>query len=520
MKKLTSILLFASLIFTMTFYSPTIFSATANDNISNDSYIAQQYNNILSSAENQALNDKVLTCLELESFSYEIISGFASPNRFILVESNNCYLIYDRFMCDYVEYSTYGNSPYHNLSQNTIKLYLAPTFYYAISGESVIDLLTGVALSSAEIADLQLLETTVTNEWTVNKNNIIASQGSNEQKSSELPASAEVPYSYYLSNLTDNFGSNIKDTTLEGSCSYVANEILLSYYDTVKNDNIIAESYDVTEEETFTSYDSINCSVFSESPGINDVFHEDFIEYGTEFDSSIDTPNSINMEDTAQMLTQYFYERIGITISTHPISNQTNKVALCKEGIASGCPVLISIATSDGNHRVVGYKYTSNGIFVNYGHKSKPFPVNINSYTINNALYITFNANHVCSNNYAWSYNSCSGTVCPCGLKTCNHALRTTSQHNPLYHKLTCAACNNQLLQEHTFTTSGGMKTCTKCSYSIDASHTHNYVYSYVSMNRHRTTCSCGYSAMEGCVWMSAGPGDPEICAKCGHINE
>ena len=45
--------------------------------------------------------------------------------------------------------------------------------------------------------------------------------------------------SLYFSNLVDNFGNNT-----HGTCSYVAIGMLLSFYDSYWNDNLIPESYD------------------------------------------------------------------------------------------------------------------------------------------------------------------------------------------------------------------------------------------------------------------------------------
>ena len=45
--------------------------------------------------------------------------------------------------------------------------------------------------------------------------------------------------SYYFGNLEQNFGANT-----HGTCGFIALEMLLSYYDTVWNDNIVPEAYD------------------------------------------------------------------------------------------------------------------------------------------------------------------------------------------------------------------------------------------------------------------------------------
>lgn len=45
---------------------------------------------------------------------------------------------------------------------------------------------------------------------------------------------------YYFKNLTNNFGYNVK-----GSCTYVAFDMLLSFWDTYWCDSFIPESYDM-----------------------------------------------------------------------------------------------------------------------------------------------------------------------------------------------------------------------------------------------------------------------------------
>lgn len=50
-----------------------------------------------------------------------------------------------------------------------------------------------------------------------------------------------IPNSSYFSNLLSNFGNNQTNST----CGYVALAMLLSYYDNVLNDNIVADDYEV-----------------------------------------------------------------------------------------------------------------------------------------------------------------------------------------------------------------------------------------------------------------------------------
>lgn len=62
---------------------------------------------------------------------------------------------------------------------------------------------------------------------------------------------------YYFSNLNGRFGDNVK-----GSCTYVAVDMLLSYYDTFWTDNFLSENYDGKNE--FVDKTILNAT---ESPG-------------------------------------------------------------------------------------------------------------------------------------------------------------------------------------------------------------------------------------------------------------
>ena len=64
---------------------------------------------------------------------------------------------------------------------------------------------------------------------------------------------------YYFSNLVTNFGNN-----QIGSCGYVAMAMLLTYFDTAWDDNIVPENYEANS--ILTCYDVTTCS---SSPGTN-----------------------------------------------------------------------------------------------------------------------------------------------------------------------------------------------------------------------------------------------------------
>ena len=138
------------------------------------------------------------------------------------------------------------------------------------------------------------------------------------------------------------------------------------------------------------------------------------------------------------------------------LRKKSDYVSFCKTAIDNDCPVIIqitgcdaSISTDDINHAVVGYGYDSTGIIVHFGLRNFPYYVNINNYTISHAMYVDITDSHVCSDNYEWSANGCTGTVCPCGIKTCNHENVTYENYTSAYHNVNCANCDYSYTEEH-----------------------------------------------------------------------
>ncbi len=506
MKKLISLILFACLVLTMTFNSLVGFSVNAEDNISNDSNVSNHFGNTLSETEMIEISLTVYDCLELQTFDYELISSFNSQNRFVLIEGIDCYLIYDREMCDYVEYSTQGNSIYNDLNENIIKIYYAPTYYYALENNLVRDLSTDELLSTTQIAQLCNAEIDLNTMWLTNQNNIELLDENASIYSSEIPAYDAVDCSYYFVNLKNNKGSNTSSSPYPNSCSYIAIGMLLSYYDSVVNDKIIPENKDVTSAKNdFSTYSAIAPNLYEQSPGIDDNFIGDLITYAVEKGYGSSGSNSISMGMTDDLLISYFRDNCQITVSTSYSNNQTNLVNYCKNAIANNNPVLIHISggiSNIGHHRVLGYEYTNTGIVVNFGYKySHQAPENIvvNGYTIHEACYITLsNCTHSCSNNYEWTYNGCVGTVCPCGIVYCDPALGSGSgtylSYSSKYHKHQCNTCGNYALKNHSF------------------------LYLSNSQNTHRARCiTCQYTEIQVCVAEYNSQGENR-CIRCNQI--
>ena len=203
----------------------------------------------------------------------------------------------------------------------------------------------------------------------------------------------------YYDNLTRNLGQNYK-----GSCGYVAIGMLLSYYDTYLNDDIIPEQYDVRGEGTGS-----NLINWQDSPGVL----KDEITNGKEL-SSIDYYNIIKAQSEyslhAKLITlghnRMYYNSLskmpagttfGMLISIMKaylksyrgysndqytinyeyalIADEDNDVRdFVIENIQSGKPVLLAIKGVNANgkkegHVVIAYDYdeVTDEIFCHFG---------------------------------------------------------------------------------------------------------------------------------------------------------
>jgi len=239
----------------------------------------------------------------------------------------------------------------------------------------------------------------------------------------------------YFDNLTYNFGMNYK-----GSCGYVAIAMLLSYYDTYLNDNIIAENFDVTSigQET-------NMINRRNSPGImkdiicnerldanygfdlsaydyyyhitamkNQSLHANLITIGAEkgyYDfSDFNNPCGTNFAMRKEIITTYLSNR-GISYSLDYCDRESDSASskyvrdYTISKIKEGYPVLLSIRGDLGGHVAVAYDYneSSDQIYCHMGWSANETHVSPESEGFNvykTATIIKFNEIHSHSNNY------------------------------------------------------------------------------------------------------------------------
>ena len=477
--------------------------------------------NDLSTLEEDKLKEMVSRKLNLTEFNYEVISGFHSSDRYVLVEGKNCYLIYDRELSDYIEFSTVTNSIYYNMDSSKKKVYLGPTYYFSEENGNMTDLYSATKVSIEAIEEYKSVEEELKKNYIQNKQEHTQSLEKEAIVMSAKPSDpVYIPYSHYYEALRDNLGTNANNS-FAGSCSYVAAEMILSYYDSTENDIIIDEKYDVNKIKYFSSGTAINSiDDFGSSPGVDDRFHTMMIELGRSLGYTASNAFNIGNNDLKKLLKIYLDDK-QLKYTFHSADSSKDKKNFCMEAINSGNPVGIFIKGDKTmlvqDHAIVGYGYDDTGIYAHFGWNEMQYcKMNINQYTIYDAYYIELNDEHSCTNNYLWGRDGCKGTFCPCGKKTCDHRYRSFAKFNSGYHQNICDGCGSYTLEKHNFNESNGWNICKDCGFKIELNHTHSYTYTPRADGKHHTsTCLCGDTKIEDCFGYSE-MGGTVYCAKCG----
>lgn len=270
-------------------------------------------------------------------------------------------------------------------------------------------------------------------------------ENQNKQENATLTLNTNNFASYYFSNLTTNFGDNIK-----GSCTLVAAEMLLSFYDTYWDDNIIDEKY---EQNSYLDEDSniFECKV---SPGTkNDYFYDtnfnkknfttkeywdyvvdtkdklfhSYLIYEAEmkydlYHENEDEPMGIWLDELLKLLNDYFFpnnfglfKKISIYYSDFSPLLMRNSII---ENVKNGVPVIVDAFSEDGEegHSFIAYDYDEkldeiicHSGWLNRNDRGGIYSDNPHTITtmeqmgytdIREILYLKHNGEHVHSNNY------------------------------------------------------------------------------------------------------------------------
>lgn len=274
----------------------------------------------------------------------------------------------------------------------------------------------------------------------------------------------------YYSNLDNNFSYNPNN-----SCTFVSTTMLLSYYDTFLNDDIIPEKYDVASESLLESPGVLYESITSTD---DDIYSQELIamkEYslqGLLFDISNKLGfgySSITNSNREAVLRYYFSNYtplqygIDYTFSYTILNDSLNDLAIMKNEIDNSRPVIINYDfqevddTGKGlqrlGHSAIAYSYNESAIYCHIGDKE------FANYQYNNVLSndffilkevfsINFNINHKHSNNYAVDDDEYNHIICcPCGYQS-------TELHNTIAtsdNRICCSKCDKNFTNEENF---------------------------------------------------------------------
>lgn len=225
-------------------------------------------------------------------------------------------------------------------------------------------------------------------EYQIDKNTKVESDGLYNPEILELYKTAINDENTYLSdfyaptyfkNLRTNFGNNEK-----GSCGYVATGMLLSFWDTYWDDNVISENYDKNillsgknidftvdspgiemEPSSIVKVDDVkyHSNIFSYS---NDYFHFLLISMGDLLYGTSSGSYGMNYDNYSTLFNYYVYKYKGYSIKEVEVieeySDVRNKaISLIKQGI----PVKLGIE----GHAVVAYDYDekTDNIYCHFG---------------------------------------------------------------------------------------------------------------------------------------------------------
>lgn len=357
----------------------------------------------------------------------------------------------------------------------------------------------------------------------------------------------------YFDNLTTNHGFNAM-----GSCGYIAIDMILSYFDTYLNDDIVPNEYDVVSKEECNSifctrnspgslYDEP--SAFDNTPisgaatyynyisSISNIsLHAKLLTIGHSlgyYNYLVDSPAGTNGFMIKNVIRKYmstvlqFEENVEYTISEmHYINTGSEAVRnFTISKIQEGIPVILAVRTSgkpDG-HVVVAYDYDeeSDTIYCNFGWGSDATHASPESYIEelciedNNlynydvyqfALALNFNLPHIHGNNYAVVVNNEDGTSTTSYY--CYDSEELELYSNPLRwfardastHRMTCS-CGKTTVVDHNFSlysTTDYIHTfyCADCGYYLSSAH--DYDYDDNSDGQHIGICvECNYSLIE-----------------------
>jgi len=356
-------------------------------------------NKILS--KNSYSNDSLITKIE----DIYDINGRDSYVFFQSAEGN--YVLIDKLMNQEIETGYVDNSPYRHVSDSFIIRTDSEHFYY--------DYITNKFISYEN--NDYLKETDLRSpSWDEYFEACV---------SSEHVEATFINNAKYFDNLNSKFGNNNSNI-----CGIIASEILLGYFDTFSNDNIVDEIYDISGDF---------CSLYTDqgnSPGtdlsceqFNNEFRDLLVSKATIWNDQNPVYNGMTNGEVYNLIEEYLdFRGINGSVTSYPLSYLYTSVV--ESFIDNNKPFLASLS----DHFVVvygyddDYYYLSNGWADLNGNDTGRLPKQFfTNFSSPYALTLIIN-DHVHSNNYY--KNTDFGLYCGCGYHHSNRLIMNPSDWN------------------------------------------------------------------------------------------
>lgn len=350
-------------------------------------------------SENNIYFDETLT-------SFEYVYSLDCSNQYIIIKDNNYWAIYDQESNDVFECGLYIDNPYF-FYDDYFKIY-NPTnteFTFGYFDDNFINAVNGKKINFSKL-DNEILNLS-------NGSNVFdGDNGTSYKENTKL-----IPNAYYFENLGHYHPRNYN-----GTCSVVSATMLLGYFDTFYNDNIIDEQYDLT-----ISQNKNYCATFTQSPGygldgssainssVNNQFHDLMVEYAMPFEN----PNEgMHAKSQWKMIKSYLNDRNiqydEYCCEGNALDSITNTPKnLIMDTIDQGIPVIANGA----EHSSIAYGYDDEYVYVHTG-LGTTARTSWSTYTNWSILYcpsairFEIEGSHVHSNNY---YSTAlNDYLCPC----------------------------------------------------------------------------------------------------------
>lgn len=332
---------------------------------------------------------------------------------------------------------------------------------------------------------------------------------------------------------------------MDGTCTFVAMSMLLSYYDAYWNDSFIPDDMDwdtgTYDSSTDILYSTFNANTEASEWNNHSGSAEDFsIEHENEYLQSylmgisrdkylvlqvalVDVQVKAVLEDYLYNTCHFTEEQVKVKIQHQLTHGDDTLYNTMKEQIALGNPliylglsvdVLPSLVDSDvmelSGHAMVAYDVFTNGadqedIKLNRGWNNNNTydSVKTTEFTHHNSIiWLEIDENllpHECTDAY---YDAATGdNVCSCYVYYNTHPKHQSHNYqynnfNTTYHWEQCHCGEQNILYNHNlryYQSSGTshLERCIECSYQATVSH--NYVNYINNVSTHGAVCACGY---------------------------